>query len=146
MSTGRPEARPFEEEASAGPAEGKARGEEGVEKKRKGGSAVVWTPARIDRYPEQSLNNKRSIRYGRIVDLHTETEELYMSCVEIHIIYLSTRPVLVRHERRVATWSCPALYLFIRGRAARPSPALRRVWPAPHHPPRGRKGGGGRRH
>jgi hypothetical protein len=44
MSTGRPEALPPEERAGAGSAEGTAGGEEGVVKKRMGGSAVVWTP------------------------------------------------------------------------------------------------------
>jgi hypothetical protein len=43
--TGRPEAHRPEEEASAGLAVGMAGGEEGVGKKQKGGSAVVWTPA-----------------------------------------------------------------------------------------------------
>jgi hypothetical protein len=45
-STGRPETQPPEEEASAGSAGGKAGGEERAGKKRKGGSAKVWTPAR----------------------------------------------------------------------------------------------------
>jgi hypothetical protein len=46
MSTWGPEAEPSEEEASAGAAEGLAGAGERIGRKRKGGSAVVWTPAR----------------------------------------------------------------------------------------------------